>query len=50
MILKWCYVARVDAQTLTEMSTRNKQKMFLGSRARPARKTDKLIAICEPIF
>jgi hypothetical protein len=31
-------------------SNRNEcQKMFLGSRARPARKADNLIAICEPI-
>jgi hypothetical protein len=26
-----------------------KRRMFLGSRGRPMRKADKLIAICEPI-
>jgi hypothetical protein len=26
------------------------KKKFLGSRARPARKADNLIAICEPII
>jgi hypothetical protein len=36
-------------QPLTEMSTRNIKIMFLGSRARPVHKADKLIAICKPI-
>jgi hypothetical protein len=34
-----------STQTLTEMSTRN----LPGSKGRPARKADKLTAICEPI-
>jgi hypothetical protein len=36
-------------QPLTDMSTREKKKMFMGSRARPVRKADNLTAICEPI-
>jgi hypothetical protein len=32
--------------TLTKMSTRN----LPGDKGRPARKADKLTAICEPIF
>jgi hypothetical protein len=36
-------------QPLTEMSTRNIKKMFLGSRERLAREADNLAAICEPI-
>jgi hypothetical protein len=34
---------------LTEMSTRCRKIMFLGSRARPVRRADNLAAICEPI-
>jgi hypothetical protein len=37
-------------QPLTEMSTRNRKIMFLGSRARPASNADSLVAICEPII
>jgi hypothetical protein len=33
-------------QPLTEMSTGT----FLGGKGQPARKADKLTAICEPIF
>jgi hypothetical protein len=33
------------SQPLTEMSTRN----LLGGKGRPARKADKLTAICEPV-
>jgi hypothetical protein len=36
-------------QPLTEISTRNRKIMFLGSRARPVRRADNLGAICEPI-
>jgi hypothetical protein len=36
-------------QLLTEMSTRGRKIMFLGSRARPVRRADNLTAICEPI-
>jgi hypothetical protein len=38
-------------QPLTEINTRgrNKKKMFLGSRAWPAREADNLTAICEPV-
>jgi hypothetical protein len=36
-------------QPLTEMSTRSRKIVFLGSRAGPVRRADKLIAICEPI-
>jgi hypothetical protein len=39
-------------QSLTEMSTRSIQIMFLGGgggRARPVSRTDNLAAICEPI-
>jgi hypothetical protein len=35
-----------STQPLTEMSTRN----LPGGKARPARKAEKLTAICEPIF
>jgi hypothetical protein len=35
-------------QPLTEMSNRNRIKMLLGSRVRPARKADNLTAVCEP--
>jgi hypothetical protein len=34
---------------LTEMSTISRKIMFLGSRARPVRRTDGLTAISEPI-
>jgi hypothetical protein len=34
-----------STQTLTKMSTRN----LPGGKGRPARKDDKLTAICEPI-
>jgi hypothetical protein len=37
--------AMESTQPLTEMSTRNRP----GSKGRPARKADKLTAICEPI-
>jgi hypothetical protein len=33
---------------LAEMSTRSKEIMFLGSKARPLRKSNNLTAICEP--
>jgi hypothetical protein len=38
-------MALVSTQPLTEMSTKN----LLGDKERPARKTDNLTAICEPI-
>jgi hypothetical protein len=38
-------VALGSTQPLTEMSTRN----LPGGKGRPARKTDNLTAICEPI-
>jgi hypothetical protein len=34
-------------QPLTDMSTRSREIMFLGSRALSARKADNLTAICE---
>jgi hypothetical protein len=37
-------------QPVTEMSIRNKKEKFLGSRARLARKADKLTTICKPIL
>jgi hypothetical protein len=37
------------SQPLTEMSTRNKKIVFLGSRARPVRKAYNLTAICGQI-
>jgi hypothetical protein len=39
-------------QPLTEMSNENGRKkiMFLGSKVRPVRGTDKLTAFYEPIF
>jgi hypothetical protein len=37
-------------QSLTEMSTRNRKKMFLGSKARQTREADNHTAICEPII
>jgi hypothetical protein len=36
-------------QPLTEMSARSAKMMFLGSKARPVRRADKITAICEPI-
>jgi hypothetical protein len=36
-------------QPLTQINIRSRKVMFLRSRARPARKADKLTAICEPI-
>jgi hypothetical protein len=33
----------------TEMSTRSRKIMLLGSRARPVRKTNNLTVICEPL-
>jgi hypothetical protein len=36
-------------QPLAEMSTRSRKIMFLGSRARPVRRTDNLSTTCEPI-
>jgi hypothetical protein len=36
-------------QSLTQMNTRNRQILFLWSRARPVRRVDNLAAICEPI-
>jgi hypothetical protein len=41
-------VAQGFTQPLTELSTRSRILMFLGSRARQVRKTDNLAAICEP--
>jgi hypothetical protein len=38
-------MALVSTQPLTEMSTRN----LPGGKERPARKSDNLTAICEPI-
>jgi hypothetical protein len=34
---------------LTEMSTRSRKIMFLGSKAWAMRRTDNLTVICEPI-
>jgi hypothetical protein len=36
-------------QPLTEMSTRNINIMFLGSKVRQVRRADNFIVICEPI-
>jgi hypothetical protein len=36
-------------QAVTEMNTRSIQIMFLGSKVRPVRRANNLIAICEPI-
>jgi hypothetical protein len=35
-------------QSLTEMSTRNRKIMFLGSKVRSVHGADNLTAICEP--
>jgi ABC-type cobalt transport system substrate-binding protein len=35
-------------QPLTQMSTRSRKTMFLGSYAQPVRRADKLTAIYEP--
>jgi hypothetical protein len=40
-------MALVFSQPLTELSTRTRRKIFLGSRARPVRKAAQLAAICE---
>jgi hypothetical protein len=37
-------------QSLTEMSTRSRNIMFLGSKVRLVRRADKFTAICEPIL
>jgi hypothetical protein len=37
-------------QSLTEMSTRSRKIMFLGSRVRPVRRADNLTTICGPNF
>jgi hypothetical protein len=37
-------------QPLTEISTKSRQIMFLGSRAQPVRRADNSTAICEAIF
>jgi hypothetical protein len=42
-------VALGSTQLPTEMGTRIRRIMFLGSKARPVRKADNLTAICEPI-
>jgi hypothetical protein len=39
----------VFTQPLTEMSTKSRKIMFLGSRARPVLRADNLTAICGPI-
>jgi hypothetical protein len=36
-------------QPQTEMSTRSRKIMFLGSRERPMNRADKITVICEPI-
>jgi hypothetical protein len=36
-------------EPLTEMSTRSRKIMFLGSKTRPMRRGSNLIAICKPI-
>jgi sulfur transfer protein SufE len=35
-------------QHVTDMRTRSRKKMFLGSRAQPACKADNFTALCEP--
>jgi hypothetical protein len=35
------------AEPLTQMSSKSRKIMFLGSRARPVRRADNLTAICE---
>jgi hypothetical protein len=49
LILQVALGPGVFTQPLTEMSTRSRKIMFLGSRARPVHGADNLIAICEPI-
>jgi hypothetical protein len=36
-------------QPLTEMSTRNRKIMFVGSKVQPVRRADSLATICGPI-
>jgi hypothetical protein len=36
------------SQPLTEMSTRSRKIMFLGSKVRPVRRADNFTANCEP--
>jgi hypothetical protein len=43
------FMAQGFTQPLTEMSTRSRKIIFLGSRALPVRRTDNFTAICEPI-
>jgi hypothetical protein len=45
----WSEAVLGFTQSLTEMSSRNRKIMFLGSRALPVRRADNLTAICEPI-
>jgi hypothetical protein len=46
LILPAATIALRSTQPLTEMSTKN----LPGGKGRPARKADKLTAICEPII
>jgi hypothetical protein len=45
----WPLYALAFIHPLTEMSTRSRQVMFMGSRARPVNRADDLTAICETI-
>jgi hypothetical protein len=49
LILSAALGPEVYTQPLTEMSTRSRKIMFLGSKERPVRRADNLTAICEPI-
>jgi hypothetical protein len=43
------YETTTITQPLTEMSTRNRKIMFLGSKVQPVRRADKLATVCEQI-
>jgi hypothetical protein len=42
------HYALVFTQPPTKMSTRSREIVFLGSKARPVHKDDNLTAVCEP--
>jgi hypothetical protein len=44
------YLIRSVTHPVTDMSTKSRKIMFLGSKERPARKAHNFTAICEPIF
>jgi hypothetical protein len=48
-LFSFCLILPGFIQPLTEMSTRSRKIVFLGSEELPARGAGNLAAICEPI-